>query len=171
MPAKGTSKYTREQITEALALVVAHQGNVMAASKDENCDVPYEALKKWVEELHRDEYVEIDRKHAAGLEDEILRATRANVRKAARIEDTLLDRLAEVQPREIPAALQSVAAVKDKGIGKMLALTGRPVDGNQNGPGQLIEALHHLEKKGLLKINVPNWDVDGTAAELPEGSG
>jgi hypothetical protein len=166
VPAKGQSAYPHEKITEALALVVANQGNLKAAA--EKAEVPEKTLADWVHETHVDEYVALDQKHAKGLEDEILKLTRENVRQAARVESNLLDKLESVQPREIPAALQAVASVKDKGISKMLALTGRDPGEGQQTP--LVAQLQSLAKAGVLKVNVeigpPSADVDSTAEEL-----
>jgi hypothetical protein len=164
--------YTDDEIAAALMFVVANHGNVNAAA--EKSEIPRQTLERWVNDTHREQYAELDRRHGNELEAQMVRQTRASIVKAGEMELDLLEKLGGVQPREIPAALQAVASVKDKGIGKMLALTGRPSDGRRDTPGELMDGLKHLANKGLLRINVdlgpgPQVDAEGTAEELPPG--
>src|SRR4051794_37605984 len=108
MPAKGDRKYSKDKIHEALTLVVANQGNVNAAAGQ--AGVPVETLRLWVTETHTDEFADVDRRVGEQIEERVKRQALVTAELAVETELDLLTKLSEVQPRELPAALQAVAS-------------------------------------------------------------
>jgi hypothetical protein len=170
--------YTPAQVTKALMALAAHGGSVAKAAEelvDEEFMVPASTLRHWRDDVHAEQYRRLAEEYGGKLEREALELMRRNMRKAAELEEELIEAMAHVPAEQKPQALRALADSKAKNVDKILALTGRPSSGEK--PLDLQGLLRGMEGRGYLKINIgieqgqeppKRADVDSTAEEEPD---
>lgn len=156
--------YSPEDTTKALALVVAKRGDVAEAARE--IGMPYRTLRQWVDETHRTEYEELERRHGAEVEAAVIHQELANMRAAAKAKAELIERARAVSSSgDIGNALRAVSDAGKKSADTIGALSGR--DGGD--PEDPVAALMGLVKLGVVKMHgdvkltFGDPDIEGSA--------
>lgn len=164
--------YTPEQVTKGLMAVVAHGGNVAAASEeliDDEYQIPAARLREWKTTTHTEQYRQLQDRAARELEDEAVETARGIIKRAGELEQAVLDRLEDkiqsMDGRELALAAKQLSDVKSKNVEKVLQLTGR--GGERESGEDFASLLRGLSQLGLVRLNVPLLppDVNGHALE------
>jgi hypothetical protein len=173
--------YTPAQVTRALMReLVAHGGSVRegggGARSTTSSWCRSSTLRHWRDEDHAEQYRRLAEEYGREARAGGGRAdAQRNMRKAAQLEEELIEAMAHVPAEQKPQALRALADSKAKNVDKILALTGRPSSGEK--PLDLQGLLRGMEGRGYLKINIgieqgqeppKRADVDSTAEEEPD---
>jgi hypothetical protein len=143
-------------VDKVLLAIVASSGSPEDAYvklTEEGIDLPIESLTQ-IKLAHPERYRQLDEQYGRSLELEIILRARQNALRAVEIEAQLMEDMTTVGDREKPQALRAIADVKAKNVDKVLALTGRPVDGktNETDMGQLLKVL---VDRGVFTVAAP----------------
>jgi hypothetical protein len=128
------TKYTAEQVTRGLMMMVVWNGNQTEARKsliaEDGLDVPASTLKSWCTTSHRDQYEQLRAQYAPELEEQLVKAYRTVASRAVAVQmkaveeaEKRLDRGADTDPARTAASL---AKVSQTSTDKLMSLTGRP---------------------------------------------
>lgn len=166
------ASYELADINKGLAAVAEAGGNYKQASQE--CGIPRDTLMLWVKERYPDRYRDVKENYERALEDEIVAVARGNAVAAARGTTTAiqasLDALNDPRTpaREKSQIALNLSKVMGTNVDKVLALTGRPVDGD-SGSATAVELIKGLVGSGVLRaLPAAAADVDGTAEEVTE---
>lgn len=151
-------------VRKVFAILVAHEGNVTRAHEhivdnpvldsEGRPHVPaYGTICKWRTDTYSETWLDMERRHAEEIEDEIIRMQRARVHRASEIELDMMEKVArEANGRDLPFALRAIADVKSKSLDGLLKMTGRA---QQTSGGTSFEQLiRDMSGKGYLKLSV-----------------
>lgn len=166
--------YTPQQVTEALTQLVACRGQVGDAVGKLSFKLPVSTLRGWRDSTHAEQYRRLERTHGDDIEEELIARARANALAAAEAVEVAIEKtLADLKGNRIkdPAkAAQHLATVADSSVKKLMLLTGRPTERNEDRT--MAETVALLMEKGILKPaepakQLPPADAEATAVEEP----
>lgn len=107
--------YTPETIEIGLLALAVRNGNSRAAARDlaeEGVEVPYMTLYRWMQETHRDRYLELREQVLPYLKAEMAGKLERITSKGADVLDELLDKqrsvIRDLDPRDVANAVKSV---------------------------------------------------------------
>jgi hypothetical protein len=156
-------------IDKVLLAIVASGGSPEDAYVrlvEDDIDLPVEALVE-IKREHPERYRQLDEQYGRSLEIEVVLVARQNALRSSEIERKALDRVDEaldadkLDSKDLAQLLRATADTKAKSVDKVLALTGRPVDGktNETDMGQLLKVL---VDRGVFNVAEPK-KVDAEA--------
>jgi hypothetical protein len=152
------NSYTSEQVTKALLALAANGGDAKETAEqlhEGDFMVTEATLLLWKAEEHAERYkryarelaAEREGKAASVLQDTIVETTRIKRELLAKVQDTA-DR-----PEYAGHALRAITDAESKSVNSLLALTGRPTDGRQDGGGDAIARLVlGMQAQGLIQL-------------------
>lgn len=154
---------TPEQYDQALALLVRRGGNVrgtVAELQEQGFDITRDTLREWKKS---ERYIEMATQYAQESKDRaISQAFRDQLHEShslmSDLRERLADNLEEIEPKEIPGALQKLSVGAGIATEKMLLLEGRPTE--------IRETRNPDWYEQKLKELAEDLTVDGTAEEL-----
>lgn len=158
---------------EYLAVLCAAGGSSRRAAKllkDRGHDVTYRDLDALRDE-HSGVYLAIAAEQTRAQEEAIAQEFREIVQGSNRLTRTFVETLTQrmddgdVMPRDMPQIVQALAKVTQVSTDKLLALTGRPVNGQANDP---LGATRELMEMGLLTAVEKPGATDTTAEEIED---
>ena len=148
--------YTPEDVTRAL-VTLAVTGSPRQTS--ERLEIPESTLRRWRDNVHADQYRQLQRDHAAKLEQVIVEQVREAALVSGAIEREALDRLAQnlhkLEPRDLANTIKNLKLTQGISIDKMLALTGRPT----------VITEHRNADELVAKLTAAGV-IEGTAQEI-----
>jgi hypothetical protein len=159
------------KVGEFLAVLCAAGGSTRKAAKqlgERGEDVRPKELEA-LRDHHSGLYLAIAAEQTRAQEEAIAQEFREIVQGSNRLTRAFVDELAErVEngdiPRDLPQVVQALAKVTQVSTDKLLALTGRPVNGQTNDPQLSAQKLMEM---GVLVAKHP--PIDSTAEEVDEG--
>lgn len=152
-----STKFSPQEIEQALTVLAAEQGNATRTAKilkeEGLAEVNKSTLEKWKTDTYSEMYLDLERKVEQRMEKDLIAMLRARAHRASEIEMELLERIATVGDyRELPQALRAVNDTKAKSLDALLKLTGRaPSEGDSTGLEQLVDSM---VRGGYLRVNV-----------------
>lgn len=171
--------YSEEQRIEILSALAACDGMPKHAEKrlvERGIDVTWTEIRT-LRERYAGTYQALAAEVARAQEEAIQIAYRENTALAQKLTNnylmTLLERqedgeLSREEERALPQIIQAMAKVQQVSTDKLLAMTGRPTDGN--GGGGMLESVELLVRLGVIDpIERPTLapaDAEGTAEEV-----
>lgn len=168
-----TPKFTEEEITASLLMLVAFAGNASRASaalkSEKGISVNSVTLGKWAKDRHSQRYQEFREKYQEKLEAQLIAEYRDVAMLAVETQRIAIERAREAleagndkDPSRTAANLSTVA---DKSTRDMLSLSGRPTSIREDR--NVGEILRSLAAKGVLQLPEPAVDAepDGPTAD------
>ena len=150
--------YSSEQRTKALLVLAETHGDVDAVADlliDDEFQVPADTLRYWMLDAHAEQYRRLAGEHGRRLEAETISQLRETIRKTSTVKHELIDKVKELavsNPRESPHALRAITDAEAKSTVQLLQLTGRPVNGAQEGGSDaMLKLAKHMIDQGLLR--------------------
>jgi len=162
------SNYTPEQVTMALAQLVADKGNTATTAQvliNDEFQVSEATLRRWRDDLHAEQFKRLQIRHGENLEQVAIEQARANLQLAGDKKRALLER---IDPENTPtdqlaATLKAVTDAEAKSTTGLLQLTGRPTNptGDQSA-GAVVDLLKTMAERGYLAL------APGVSIEAPK---
>jgi hypothetical protein len=161
------SDYKPEQVTMALAQLVADNGNTNRTADvliNDEFKVSEATLRRWRDDLHA-EYKRLQIRHGESLEQEAIEQARENLRLAGSKKRALLEKVdpEKTPPDQLAAVLKAVTDAEAKSTTGLLQLTGRPTNptGDQSTTA-VVGLVQSMIDKGYLAV------APGIALEPPK---
>lgn len=151
-------KYTSDQVTMALAQLVADNGNPAKTADiliNDEFQVSEATLRRWRDDTHAEQYKRLQIRHGENLEQEAISQARENLRLAGEKKRALLAKVnpEETPPDQLAAVLKAVTDAEAKSTTGLLQLTGRPTNpvGDQSA-GEVVKLLTTMAERGYLAL-------------------
>jgi hypothetical protein len=152
------SDYKPEQVTMALAQLVADNGNTARTAEvliNDEFQVSEATLRRWRDDLHAEQYKRLQILHGDTLEQEAIAQARENLRLAGDKKRALLKKIdpEKTAPDQLAAVLKAVTDAEAKSTTGLLQLTGRPTSptGDQSA-GAVVDLLKTMAERGYLAL-------------------
>lgn len=151
-------EYTPEQVTMALAELVAEQGNTRRVADkliNDEFQVSEATLRRWRDDLHAEQYKRLSIRHGENLELEAIDQARENLRLAGEKKRALLQKVDPEQtpPDQLAAVLKAVTDAEAKSTTGLLQLTGRPTNPTgDHSAGAVVDLLKTMAERGYLAL-------------------
>lgn len=154
--------YTEHDIERGLYALIAFGGSPAPAAravKDAfDLDIPKETLRSWRDGTHSQRYADLQIKHAADIEEAMVRDTRDLARAAGALMretieltwDKVQNNAHTIRANEAAQIAASMAKIQQTNIDKMLTLTGRPDQITESRTA--ADIVRALAAKGVLEL-------------------
>lgn len=154
----GGITYEPEQVTKAL-LALAHNSGDAEKTAEELHDADFQVSKAdlllWKHDVHAEQYKRLAKAVGLDHEERTAATLRETIAETSRIKRDLLAKVEETAKRPELAghALRAVTDAEAKSVNSLLALTGRPTDGRQDGGAESMARLvMGLVDRGLVSM-------------------
>jgi hypothetical protein len=149
--------YDQEQVTKALLSLAANGGDAKLTAEQlrEDFKITEATLLLWKHEEHAERYrrfeaelaSERERRTVGVLQETITETSRMKLGLIAKVEKTA-DR-----PEYAGHALRAITDAEAKSVNNLLALTGRPTDGRQEGGADaMVRLVQGMAARGLISL-------------------
>lgn len=160
--------YTPEEVTKALLALAANGGDAKATAEqlhDGDFMVTEATLLLWKHETHSERYARLETELAHERERRTVSVLQETITETARIKKDLLEKVEKTaeRPEYAGHALRAITDAEAKSVNSLLALTGRPTDGRQDGGSDAMTRLVlGMAERGLIRL------ADGLTLEPPK---
>lgn len=159
--------YEPEQVTKALLTLAANAGDVDRTAEEliDDFQVTKGTLLLWMKETHAERYKRFERELAAERERRTVSILQDTITETSAMKKELLSKVRDTadRPEYAGHALRAITDAESKSVSSLLALTGRPTDGRQDGGGDALARLvMGMAEKGLVRL------APGLSLEPPE---
>ena len=150
-------EYTAEQVTKALLALAANAGDAKLTAEEliDDFQVTEATLLLWKHETHAERYKRFERELAAERERRTVSILQDTITETSRMKKGLLEKVEATadRPEYAGHALRAITDAESKSVSSLLALTGRPTDGRQDGGGDALARLvMGMAEKGLVTL-------------------
>jgi hypothetical protein len=150
--------YSAEQVTKALLALAANGGDAKETTAqlvEDDLRITEATLLLWKTETHAERYKRYARELAQERESRTAGLLQETIVETSRIKRDLLAKVEKTADRAEYAghALRAITDAESKSVNSLLALTGRPTDGRQDGGGDAIARLVlGMQAQGLIQL-------------------
>lgn len=150
--------YDTEQVTKALLSLAANGGDAKltaAQLRDDDVKITEATLLLWKHEEHAERYMRFEAELASERERRTVSVLQETVVETSRMKRDLLSKVEATadRPEYAGHALRAITDAEAKSVNNLLALTGRPTDGRQEGGADaMVRLVEGMAARGLISL-------------------
>jgi hypothetical protein len=151
-------EYEPEQVTKALLALAANAGDAKVTAGqliEDDFQVSEATLLLWKHETHAERYKRFERELAAEREGRTVSILQDTITETSRMKREMLEKVRDTadRPEYAGHALRAITDAESKSVSSLLALTGRPTDGRQEGGADALSRLVlGMAERGLVRL-------------------
>jgi hypothetical protein len=161
----GEITYEPEMVTKALLALAANSGDAKITAEqliEGDFQVTEATLLLWKHDVHAERYKRFERELANERERRTVSVLQDTITETSQIKRDMLEQVKQTAERPEMAghALRAITDAESKSVSSLLALTGRPTDGRQEGGADALSRLVlGMAERGLVRL-APGLSLD-----------
>lgn len=151
-------EYDAEQVTKALLALAANGGDAKLTAEqlhDGDFMVTEATLLLWKHEEHAERYRRFEAELASERERRTVSVLQETIVETSRMKRDILSKVEATadRPEYAGHALRALTDAEAKSVNNLLALTGRPTDGRQEGGADaMVRLVEGMAARGLISL-------------------
>jgi hypothetical protein len=149
---------TTEQVTKALLALAANGGDAKLTAgqlRDDDLQVTEATLLLWKHDEHAERYRRFESELASERERRTVGVLQETIVETSRMKLGLIEKVeaSASRPELAGHALRAITDAEAKSVNNLLALTGRPTDGRQEGGADaMVRLVEGMAARGLISL-------------------